>query len=572
MRDVPHVLSLGQVATGSLPASLAATTERSCLRERYQKLPVTKQGEGMLDRNRSISDVLRSTASAMPDQVAIVDEGGTMSYAEFDLAADRLATALSRSGIRAGDRVAYLFWNQRELLISYFAIVRLGATVVSLNCRQAAQELSYQLAAAECSAMILDSGLMTLADEAILDSGKELLRIVVGAPPSADWLSFDDAVRSGADVAQFETVDADAEGGIWFTSGTTGRPKGAVVRHRSAVSAAVLTALALSLTSDVRSLAVAPMFHRGAMENIALGVILVGGTQYLFKKLTPQRTLQLLERHRITMAFIVPTVGWQLLQEPSVESADLSHLTHWVSASAPLSVSLQRSLEERLRLRGKIVSWYGITETVFVSTCHPRLLGERPGSVGLPAPLTQVAVYDDARGMLPANEIGEIIVSGPTSFSYYLNNEKATQEALVEIEGTTWYRSGDLGMFDDDGYLTIKDRKKDMIISGGENIYSSEVETVLLSHPTVREGAIIGLPDDKWGEIVVAVVVEHEHISFDQDGVIKAFAQLASYKRPKRFLVLDALPRSSIGKVERENLRVIVREHFLGTDRKALTA
>jgi acyl-CoA synthetase (AMP-forming)/AMP-acid ligase II len=513
----------------------------------------------MLDRSRSVPELLRATAAAMPRKAAVVDDRGVMTYVDLDRAVDRLAVTLGRRGVVKGDRVAYLFWNQRELLITHFAVLRIGATVVPLNSRLTADELAYQLSAAKCCAFLFDASLETLALESMTQSGLSMFGIVAGPKRSGmGLLAFDDAIGDDGTPASFEAVDGEDECGIWFTSGTTGRPKGAIVRHRSSVAAGVMSAIALSLTSAVRSLAVAPMFHRGAMDNIAVAIVATGGTQYLFSKLTPRRTLDLLEQHQITLAFIVPTVAWQILKEPGIERIDLSRLNQWVSASAPLPVATQCELEERLGLRDRIVSWYGITEMVFVSTCDPKMLAAKRSSVGLPAPANRIAIFDDRRGRLGAGEIGEVIISGPTAFSSYLGDDKAAREATIELDGALWYRSGDLGSLDEDGYLTIKDRKKDMIITGGENVYASEVEAALVGHPHVREGAIVGVPDEQWGEVVVAVIVHEQSAQFDQAEIMKCFAALANYKRPKRIICLEALPRNSLGKIQKEALRAAV--------------
>ena len=515
----------------------------------------------MLDRGISVSDILRTTSRAVPQRAAIVDEVGSLSYFEFDADVDRFARALRANGIGAGDRVAYLLWNQRELLISYFAIARLGALTVSLNFRLTPEELSYQLAAAECKAIIVDKDLAELASKAISISNLSILQIVVGAEAQPGQVAFADALRSGADgIAHFPIVDADADSGIWFTSGTTGRPKGAVVKHRSAVAAATLTAITSRFPDEVRALSVAPLFHRGPMENLALTVILCGGTNFLLKRFNPAQTLEYLEKYKIEAAFIVPTMAWQLLNEPSAKNKTFPHLTNWSSASAPLLPVLAERIQEQFKLPKGVSNGYGITEMLFVSKCPSEMMARKPGSAGLPAPNTQIVIHDDERGILPNGEIGEILISGPTAFSYYLNDEQATRAAIIHLNGTAWYRSGDIGVIDADGYLAIKDRKKDMIISGGENIYCPEVEQVLSENPAIREVAVIGIPDEQWGEIVVAAIVMGADQIVDLDAIVKGCAALASYKRPREIVVLEQLPRNSFGKVVKDQLRAIVRE------------
>lgn len=517
----------------------------------------------MLDRAISVSDVLRATACATPQRDAVVDEAGSLTYREFDTTVDRLAAGLQRLGVGAGDRVAYLLWNQRELLLSYFSIARLGALTVSLNFRLTAEELAYQITAAKCKALIVDEELAGLASQAIANSGLQMQLIVCGKCGQPDQLRFDDLLGgSTEDIPSFPIVSSDADSGIWFTSGTTGRPKGAVVKHRSALAAAMLGAWCIRISEPIRVLGVAPLFHRGAMENVALPVVMCGGTQFLFKKLSASQTLEYLEKLEINTAFIVPTMAWQLLREITTETKPLPHLVNWLSASAPLPPALAEQITKRFELPNGVINTYGITEMLFVSTCPPPMLSRKPGSAGLPAPATQIAIYDDKRGVLPRGEIGEILISGPTAFSHYLDNEQATREAIINLNGREWYRSGDVGVLDEDGYLAIKDRKKDMIISGGENVYCAEVELALIDHPSIREVAVIGVTDEKWGEIVVAAIVKATDAPVDLNDIVRSCASLASYKRPREVVCLDALPRNSFGKVRKDLVREMVRERL----------
>ena len=526
----------------------------------------------MFDRAISVSDILRTTSRAMPRRTAIVDEAGSLTYFELDEAVDRFARGLRSRGIVAGDRVAYLLWNQRELFIAYFAIARLGALTVSLNFRLTPEELSYQLVTAGCKAIVVDADLAELASQALAMSDLSIIQIVAGAEGRSQQLTFADLLGNNAgDVPEFPIVSAEADSGIWFTSGTTGKPKGAVVKHRSAVAAATLSAISLVYPTDAQALAVAPLFHRGAMENIALSIILTAGTHYLFKKLNASQTLAYLEKYRINVAFIVPTMAWQLLNEPSAHQKKLPNLTHWISASAPLPPVLAEKVQQMFGLKNGMVNVYGITEMLFVSSCAPDMLPEKPGAAGLPAPGTQILIYDNERGVLPAGEIGEILVSGPTAFSYYLDNEQATKDASINLNGVEWYRSGDVGVIDADGYLTIKDRKKDMIISGGENIYCAEVELVLIEHAAIREVAVVGAPHEKWGEIVVAAVVTATDGAIELAEIVRGCNSLATYKRPREVVCFKELPRNSYGKIRKDLVREMVREQ-LELSRRALRA
>jgi len=522
----------------------------------------------VLDRAISISDTLRTAASAMPKNTAIVDERGSLSYSEFDTTVDRLAVGLQRRGIKAGDRVAYLLWNQRELFLSYFAITRLGALTVSLNFRLTPDELAYQLGAAECKIIIVDGDFAGLASQAIAISKLPIMVVVADGKVLSGQVAFDDLLEGDAtDFEKLPVVSADTDSGIWFTSGTTGRPKGAVVKHRSAVASAMLSGLSLEISSEVKALAVAPLFHRGAMENVALAVVMSGGTNFLFKKFSPALTLEYLEKYEIDTAFIVPTMAWQILRDPAAANKTLPHLRHWLSASAPLPPLLAEQVTEHFKLPRGVTNAYGITEMLYVTTCPPEMLSKKPGTAGLPVLNTQIIIYDEERGVLPNGEIGEILISGPTAFSYYLNDEKATEAATFVLHGKSWYRSGDVGVIDEDGYLAIKDRKKDMIISGGENIYCAEVEQALIESPAIQDVAVVGVTDEKWGEIVVAAIVTNVDASIDLDTIVKDCPALASYKRPRDFVIVEQLPRNSFGKVVKDKLRATVREKLEGREK-----
>lgn len=511
----------------------------------------------MIDSPMNLSDVLRATAMAHPRRTAVVDEQGELSYREFDQQVDALGSFLCRLGVGEQESVAYLFWNQREILISYHAITRINAVTVSLNYRLTADELAYQLDASGARAIIYDSSFQPLVDQAVAVCKQQPARIEVGAAAVPEGThSFREAITEPVDTPTLarRSPAADAISGIWFTSGTEGKPKGAAVRHRSGVAAAMYGAAMIGISRDTRCLAVAPMFHRGAMEDIALPVTLMGGTHYLPGRFNPAATLKALSEHRITLAFIVPTMAHMLLRELDGARHPLPDLQAWVSASAPMPVVLERRICESFGLRGTL-HCYGITEMLFVATWHTTPENPYDGSVGFALPGVKVRIYDDERGILPPGEVGEIIIRGPVAFSHYVNNPAATQAATLLIDGEDWYRSGDAGRLDEDGRLTILDRRKDMILSGGENIYSVEVEEAIVQHPAVAEVAVVGREEEQWGEVVVAFVVARPGERPTLDSIRSACSGLATYKHPKEVVFVDALPRNSFGKVQKPALK-----------------
>ncbi len=506
----------------------------------------------------SIGAVLRAVAEARPDRTAIVDGDLTLSYREFDARVDRLAHFLLRAGIGKGDRVAYIFWSQWEIMVSYHAITRIGAVVVSLNFRLTPAEIAQQVADSGAAAILYDKdfreGVASTADAA----GGGMLLVTTGPKTPPARATFDEIMATTVDGPPEAGIDVSGadDSGIWFTSGTTGRPKGAVVRHSSAIAAATATGQMCAIAPDTRLLAAAPLFHRGAMEDMHLAATMVGGTHILAPRFDPRRTLELIEEHKATHAFIVPTMSRMILAEEDCGDFDLTSMRCWMSASASFPPELADELRARLRLRENVVvDAYGITESLLNTFCRADELVERPGSVGAAVPGMRVRIHDDSRGFLPDGTVGEIVTSGPTTFRTYLNDEAAFADATFSADGALWYKSGDLGYRDEGGFFYIVDRKKDMVISGGENVYCVEVENAIARHANVAEVAVVGKPDGKWGEIVVAAVAPRPGAALTEAEVLDACGELAPYKRPREIHLIEALPRNSFGKVQKAAIR-----------------
>jgi len=510
----------------------------------------------------TIGAALRATACAAPDKVAIEQDDLRLTWAAFDQQVDRLACALQDAGIGLGARVAYLFWNQWEILLAYHAVTRIGAVVVSLNYRLTAVEVADQLRRSAAAALLYDESFAATVAEAVASLDRRPLCIVAGAlagPAAATIAALTARPAPRQPEAGLALTDA-ADSGIWFTSGTTGQPKGAVVRHSSSVWSGTLMAHALGMRRDTRLLSVAPLFHRGPMENVHLGATLQGATHVFMTRFEARRMLEMMERRRITHAFVVPTMSWLVLNEPAAGDYDLSSMQCWMSASAPFPAELQDGLRRRLRLPPDVIAnAYGITESLFITHCDPAELAARPTSAGRAVPAMRVRIWDEERGFLPDGTVGEFVTSGPTNFRTYLDDEPAFRAATFEADGVAWYKSGDLGYRDADGHFHIVDRKKDMIISGGENIYSVEVEAAIARAPKVADVAVIGLPDEKWGEAVVAAVVARAGETLSAADVLAACTDLAPYKRPRHVHVLQTLPRNSFGKVQKPALKALLR-------------
>ena len=508
------------------------------------------------------SDLLRATARAYPERDMVVEGQRSFTYAQFDAMVDCFAGWFLRSGGARGFRAAYLFGNQWEVLLTYHAVGRAGGVVVSLNARLSPKEISFLLDEAAVEFVVYDPDFEALLTEAIGLCARSLETIAAGSVKGAARHALENILASTQRPAPlaFPHISANDDSGIWFTSGTTGRPKGAVVTHGSSVFSALLTSGVACISSETRLVSVAPLFHRGAVEDVHLAVTMMGGVHFLTKRFEPKRTLELLESTRATYAFIVPTMAQMMLEVPDHGSYDLSHLRCWMSASAPLREDLQERIRSEFRIpTDALANAYGITESLMNTYCLGKDLLKRPRSAGRPVPLTEVRILGPDHEFLRPGEIGEIVIAGPCQLRTYLGRQEDYVNTILEAEGKRWYRSGDLGYLDQDGFLFIVDRSKDMIITGGENVYSVEVEIALAGQPDVAEVAVIGEPDAKWGERVVAVIVPKHGRQPTESDLLHACNVIANYKRPKRFVFLDSLPRNSFGKLQKSALRDIVK-------------
>ncbi|GAA4753287.1 long-chain fatty acid--CoA ligase [Nocardioides endophyticus] len=513
----------------------------------------------------TIDGLVRRMAINAPAKRAVVSAQVSLTYEELDREVRRLALGLIEVGLEKGDRVAILFLNDPNFLICYFAVLRCGGVVVPLNTRLVADEVAYQISHS-------DSRLILHGDEF-----DDMLDSVGSRPPwsrrvsptgRADGaMTLAQVARLGDDVAEpvFPSVHHDDAAGIWYTSGTTGTPKGAIVTHASSLWSAIGMALTGGVTARSRLLAPAPLFHRGPMETLSLAGFLVGATHFLLPKFDPADLLDSIERHAITHAFIVPSMTFAVLNLPQRGDYDLTSVTCWLTASASFPEEYRDRLEAETTLRsGMIINAYGITESLLNACFDPASLEGHRGSVGSAVPGTLIRVLDSHRAPMPAGEIGEIAVSGASIAAGYIDNDEAWNAVTFVEDGLTWYLSGDLGYLDDDGFLYIVDRVKDMVISGGENVYSAEVERVLVTHPDIAEVAIIGTPDQRWGECVTAVISSRAGAILDVEALEEYCAgRLAAYKRPRRVFHIEELPRNAFGKVRKGEVRDFVRARLV---------
>ncbi|WP_245645283.1 long-chain-fatty-acid--CoA ligase [Pseudonocardia acaciae] len=456
-------------------------------------------------RGMTASDQLARHARTIPDVPAVRFEGGGHTYRELDQRVTRLANALRERGVRAGDRIAVLGLNSVEVVEAYLASVRLGAIGVPINFRLVADEVAYVLADSGAVAAVVDAAFADVLAKARKKAPALRECLVIGGRSGTNDDDYERALAEASPVHDPVDVDERSPAFIMYTSGTTGRPKGAVLTHHNLLLHAFSSAMHLGRSSDDRvSLSGAPLFHIAGLSGYLM-CLLPGGTFVIMRSggFDPAATVELLARERVSTCFFVPSQWQAICAVPGIRERDLSALRQISWGAAPAPTSLLRTMIDTFP-QADVLTAFGQTECSPV-TCYLR--GEdairKIGSVGTPMLNVEVRVVDDEMNDVPRGEVGEIVYRGPMVMTEYWNKPEETAEAFAG----GWFHSGDLVREDEDGYFYVVDRKKDMIISGGENIYCAEVENVLTGHPKIADVAVIGVPDPRWGEAPLAVLV-----------------------------------------------------------------
>lgn len=506
----------------------------------------------------SLLEAFLAHAHATPDSLALLFEGQRFTYARLAARVDAFARGLKRQGLKAGERVALFLENSPEFVTAYLGVQRAGGVVVLVNTQYRQVELAHILADAEVRACVTGaSGVAELVPlRAQLPALEWLVTVEApGAAVPAGWtaLPFDTLLAEGAGDVELGLPRGEDLAVLGYTSGTTGRSKGAMLLHRNLLSNVRAVTEAWRWTASDRLLLTLPLFHTHGLMVGLHGTLSTGASADLRRRFVASEALEALrDDAALTMFFGVPTMYGRLLEESRRSGVKPRALRLMVSGSAPLSAQLFGEIEAAFGQR--ILERYGMTETI-MNTTNPYEGERRPGTVGMPFPGQEArVVHVRTREVLAAGETGEIEVRGPHVFAGYWRNPKASAEAF-DADG--WFRTGDLGMKDADGYFHITGRARELIISGGFNVYPREVEEVLATHPGVAEVAVLGLPDADFGEQVVAVVVPAAGVPRPsvQELVDWCRDRLASFKKPRRVEFTDALPRNALGKVQKHVLR-----------------
>jgi fatty-acyl-CoA synthase len=526
----------------------------------------------------TVFDFAAKRAELSPDAIAFeeADSGRRLTFAAFNDRAERCAAALERLGIAAGERVAILSHNCATFFEVLFACGKAGAILVPLNWRQTPAELAPVLA--DCGARLLlhDAATAELAgalaragDVRLIDFGA-YETLIAGSPPPCGEGS------GGGGIPTFNVLQSPppcpsptrGEGTtrdtawptdrIWYllyTSGTTGRPKAVIQTVGMALANYVNVQQATGLTGADTTVNFLPLFHTAGINLHTLPLFLAGGTSTVLSKFEVDPLLDLIAQGRVSLFFGVPAIYQALSLSPRLATTDLTKVRHWGCGGAPLPESLIRAFLAR---GVRVCNGMGMTETgPTVFLMDPAHAVDKIGSVGKPQLLSEVRLVDAAGRDVAAGEQGEILFRGPGITPGYFNNPEATRSA---IDADGWLHSGDVGRRDADGYYYVVDRIKDMYISGGENVYPAEVEAVLTDHEAVLEAAVIGMPDERWGEVGHAVIRLRPGAACEAEALrVFARSRLAAYKVPKHVTIVDDYPRTAAGKVQKHLLRQTLR-------------
>jgi fatty-acyl-CoA synthase len=507
-------------------------------------------------RQHSVGDLLHRTARRYPDKLAVVAGDRRATYAEFDAAVNRAAHALTERGLSKGDRLALLSHNSWQFAVLVFATAKLGVVLVPVNFMLGAEEVGYLLRHSGAAGIVAEDTLAPVAEQALAVAGVQGgIRgwiALSGAAPAAGWEDVDDWWQTGPDAAPDVLVADDDPLRLMYTSGTESRPKGVLLTSRSLISQYVSCVVDGGMTADDVELHSLPMYHCAQLDCFFSVDVYLGATSIILPAPDPAAILATIARERVTKLFAPPTVWIALLRHPDFDRTDLSSLRTGYYGASAMPVEVLRELMRRLP-DVRLWNFYGQTEMAPLATIlRPHEQLPRAGSAGRAALNVETMLVDDDGRPVAPGEIGEIVHRSPHAALGYHADEEATARAFAG----GWFHSGDLGVMTADGYLSVVDRKKDMIKTGGENVASREVEEAIYSLDGVAEVAVFGIHHPYWVEAVTAVVVPKPGSALTAEQVrAHTEGRLAGYKRPKYVVLADALPKNPSGKILKRDLR-----------------
>ena len=500
---------------------------------------------------------IEASARKYPDRTALICEEKVLTYRELNERANRLANALLKCGLRKGDKVSLYLENCIEYYETIFAVSKIGVVWIPVGFRLTSQEMKYIVDNSDSVALIFSEALLGNVEEAKKDLNKIALDrfIMVGGKVTEDIVAYNDFIATGETVNPSIVVNDEDDYYIAYTAGTTGAPKGALFDNRTRMTSVLVIAVEYGFKSEDCHLVAGPLYH-AAPWIFGFIHLFLGAQVVLMRHFEPVAALQLIKKHKITTTFMVPTMYNMILNLPEekMTGIDLSSVRVLISAAAPLPTKTKEGIIKLFKNAG-LHEFYGSTEIGVVSNLRPEDQLRKTRSVGPAIYLNEFKIFNNNGEELPIGEQGTIYMRGPTLLKEYYKNPEATKKAYLG----PWFSNMDVGRLDEEGYLYIMDRKADMVISGGVNIYPAEIEDLLITHPKVLEVAVIGIPDEKWGESLLAVIVPKEGMKVTLDE-IKSFCEgkIAKFKIPQFVENVGELPKSPAGKV----LKRIIREPY----------
>ncbi|HMV76846.1 MAG TPA: long-chain-fatty-acid--CoA ligase [Leptospiraceae bacterium] len=501
----------------------------------------------------TIGELMQSKADAHPDKNYLIFQEKSWTYREFDEVTNRTSHLLRRNGVKKGDNVAILIPNSPEFLFCYFGTMKCGSTAVTINTLLKSEELEYIINDCEAEVICTTPQYRKMLD-GIWGNLPKIRTVILTEPAKEGYpsLILHEEI-SKSDPKYSEQTEGSDSASIIYTSGTTGHPKGVVLSHSNILYNSYVARQLIDLEENDTALCIMPLFHVNAQIASMMAAMQSSATVVLEEMFKPRTFIQTLKKYRCTTFSGVPTIYNYLNEMKEADGEDLSFLKACVCGAAPMPVEVFHKFEEKFK--GKIIEGYGLSEGTCVSSLNPLLGTRKIGSIGISIPGQEMAIWDNEGKELKAGEIGEIVVRGPNVMKEYFRKPEETAKSIEK----GWLHTGDLGYRDEEGYYFIVGRKKEMIISGGENIYPKEIEEVLYKHDDISECAVVGLPDKTYGEVVGAFIVPKAGATISEKDV-KSFLRpkIAGYKFPKVIEIVTDLPKTATGKIQKNK---IVEDH-----------
>ncbi len=501
---------------------------------------------------KTTPEMIRTNAGRLGAKPVVIFDDRTLTYRDLDEASDRVAAALTRLGVKDGEIVSMMMNNSPEFYTVFFGIHKAGAIAGPVNCWWQTSEVEYLLNDSSTKIFFVDGDHLHHIEALDGKTGVEKLIVNgVDTPPEGAEILTEILLSTSAEQALSPREPApESPAAILYTSGTTGKPKGALLTHKNIMFAARAKARACDMREEERALCVLPLFHGAGLLDLSMPCFYSGATIILRPNFSATEFWELIERHRITGIFGVPTIYHILTQMGEASTVDASSLRFGVIGAAPCPVELINEFEGRYDM--KIIEGYGLTESSGGACLTPTEGKRKIGSAGVAMEGVELKIFDENDTELPVGEIGEIVIRSDGVMKEYRGRPEETAEALRG----GWLHTGDMGRLDEDDWLYIVDRKKEMVIRGGENVYPKELEDTLYAHPKISEVAVIGVPDKKYGEEIMACIVPKPDSTLTEEEVLTFCKDnMASYKLPRYVRFLDYIPKNIIGKVTKKELK-----------------